>query len=164
WPRLLRRSSACCSWRFWSGTSRSFGRRARRAGEGWRSLRSAARGNRLWGARSGPSPRASYEKLPWSLAVAGARRPARPAPRRLPASRNLIVLAITLLAYAAQFVYGVLLIIKPHDSDQLINLSFIVFVTLIVSLQRAWSLLKGKHLATAPGSAVPGDHDPPHGP
>src|SRR5215471_2847823 len=84
--------------------------------------------------------------------------------RRLPASRNLIVLAITLLAYAAQFVYGVLLIIKPHDSDQLINLSFIVFVTLIVSLQRAWSLLKGKHLATAPGSAVPGDHDPPHGP
>jgi hypothetical protein len=73
------------------------------------------------------------------------------------------VLAVSLLAYAAQFGYGVLLILNPHDSDQLINLSFIVFVTLIVSLQRAWSLLKGRHLAGARGSAVPGDHDPSHG-
>ena len=83
--------------------------------------------------------------------------------RRLHASRNLIVLVVTLLAYAAQFGYGVLLILNPHDSDQLINLSFIVFVTLILSLQRAWSLLKGKHLASAPGSAASRDHDPPRG-
>ena len=83
--------------------------------------------------------------------------------RQLHASRNLIVLAVTLLAYAAQFGYGVLLILSPHDSNQLINLSFIIFVTLILSLQRAWSLLKGKHLAAARDSAVPGDHDPPPG-
>ena len=83
--------------------------------------------------------------------------------RRLHTSRNLIVLAVTLLAYAAQFGYGVLLIVSPHDSNQLINLSFIIFVTLILSLQRAWSLLKGTHLASARASAVPGDHDPPHG-
>jgi EamA domain-containing membrane protein RarD len=83
--------------------------------------------------------------------------------RRLHASRNLIVLVVTLLAYAAQFGYGVLLILNPHDSDQLINLSFIVFVTLILSLQRAWSLLKGKHLASAPGSAASGNHDLPGG-
>jgi hypothetical protein len=83
--------------------------------------------------------------------------------RRLHASRNMIVLAVTLLTYAAQFGYGVLLILNPHDSDQLINLSFIVFVTLLLSLQRAWSLLKGKHMAAARGSAVPGDHDPPRG-
>ena len=83
--------------------------------------------------------------------------------RRLRAGRNLIVLAVTLLAYAAQLGYGVLLLVKPHDSDQVINLSFIVFVTLIVSLQRAWSLLKGKHLASTRGSAVSADHDPPPG-
>jgi hypothetical protein len=83
--------------------------------------------------------------------------------RRLHASRNLIVLAVTLLAYAAQFGYGVLLMLKPHDSDQVINLSFIAFFTLIVSLQRAWSLLRGEHLASARGSAVSGDHDPQHG-
>ena len=70
---------------------------------------------------------------------------------RLRAGRNLIVLAITLLAYAAQLGFGILLLVKPHDSDQVINLSFIVFVTLIVSLQRAWSLLKGKHLAAQAG-------------
>jgi hypothetical protein len=75
--------------------------------------------------------------------------------------RNLIVLAVTLLAYTAQFAYGVLLLLKPHDSDQLINLSLLVFLTLIVSLQRAWSLLRGKHLASARGSAAAGDHDPP---
>jgi hypothetical protein len=84
--------------------------------------------------------------------------------RRLHAARNLIVSAVTLLAYAAQFALGVLLLLNPHDSDQLINLSFIVFVTLIVSLQRAWSLLRGRHLASAGGTAVTGPHDPPHEP
>jgi hypothetical protein len=83
--------------------------------------------------------------------------------RRLHMGRNRIVLAITLLAYAAQLGFGVLLLVDPHASDQLLNLSFIVFVTLIVSLQRAWSLLKGKHLASARGTAVTGDHDPPPG-
>jgi hypothetical protein len=83
--------------------------------------------------------------------------------RRLHTGSNLIVMAVTLLAYAAQFVYGVLLLVNPHDSDDVINLSFIVFTTLIVSLQRAWSLLKGKHLASARGTVAPGDGDPPHG-
>ncbi len=71
--------------------------------------------------------------------------------RRLHAGSSLIVLAITLLAYAAQFGFGVLLLVDPH-STQLVNLSVVVFVTLIVSLQRAWSLLKGKHLAGARGT------------
>ena len=75
--------------------------------------------------------------------------------RRLHAGKNLIALIITLLAYAAQFGFGVLLLVDPH-SDQLINLSVIVFVPLIVSLQRAWSLLKGKHLASAGGTAASG--------
>jgi len=56
--------------------------------------------------------------------------------RRLHTGRNLIVLAITLLAHAAQLGFVVLLLVHPHDSDQLINPSFIVFVTLIVSLRR----------------------------
>jgi hypothetical protein len=76
--------------------------------------------------------------------------------RRLHTARNLIVLAVTLLAYAAQFGYGVLLPVKPHDSDELINLYFILFLTLIVSPQRAWSLLKGKHLAGAQQQGDPG--------
>ena len=84
--------------------------------------------------------------------------------RRLHAGRSLIVSAVTVLACAAQFALGVLLLVNPHDSDQLINLSFIVFTTLIVSLQRAWSLLRGRHLASAGATAVTGDHDPPHGP
>jgi hypothetical protein len=68
--------------------------------------------------------------------------------RRLHTGKNLMVLAITLLVYAAQLGFGVLLLVDSHDSEQLINLSIIVSVTLIVSLQRAWSLLKGKHLVS----------------
>jgi hypothetical protein len=83
--------------------------------------------------------------------------------RQLHAGRNLIVLALTLLAYVTELGFGVLLLIQPHDSDQLINLCFILFATLIVSLQRAWSLLKGKHLAAASGGGRSGDSDPPPG-
>jgi hypothetical protein len=84
--------------------------------------------------------------------------------RRLHTGRSLVVLVVTLLAYAAQFGYGVLLLLNPHDSGDVINLCFIVFATLIVSLQRAWSLLKGKHLVGAGGTVVTGPHDPPSGP
>jgi hypothetical protein len=82
--------------------------------------------------------------------------------RRLRTGRNLLVVAVTLLAYAAQFGYGVQLLHNPHDSNDVINLSFIIFITMIVSLQRAWSLLKGKHLAGAHGAALTADDDPPH--
>jgi hypothetical protein len=81
--------------------------------------------------------------------------------RRLHTGKNLIALAVTLLAYAAQFGFGVLLLFKPHDGDQLINLSFILFLTLIVSLQRAWSLLRGRHLTGT--VAVTGNRDSPPG-
>ena len=84
--------------------------------------------------------------------------------RRLHRGRNLIVLAVTLLAGAAQLGLGVLLLCDPHDSDQLINLSFVIFVTMIVSLQRAWSLLRGKHMTSAGRTAPARDHDPPPGP
>jgi hypothetical protein len=57
--------------------------------------------------------------------------------------QSLGTVLITLLACAVHFVLGVLLLVNPHDSNQLINLCFVVFVTLIVSLQRAWSLLRG---------------------
>jgi hypothetical protein len=46
--------------------------------------------------------------------------------RRLHTGSNRIVLAVTLLAYAAQLGSGVLLLVDPHDSGQLLNLSFIV--------------------------------------
>jgi len=74
--------------------------------------------------------------------------------RRLRAGRNAMVLAVTLVAYTAQFGCGLLLLIRPHKTDQVINLCYLTFLTLIVSLQRAWSLLKGKHLANPSGTAV----------
>ena len=72
--------------------------------------------------------------------------------RRLHTGRNGVVLALTLLANAAQLGLGLLLLADSRDSNQLINLSVIIFATLIVSLQRAWSLLRGRHLAGAGAS------------
>ncbi len=83
--------------------------------------------------------------------------------RRLHTSRNLAVQSITLAAYVSQLGFGVLFLVKPHDSDQLINLCIIILITLIVSLQRAWSLLRGKHLASA-GIPGAGRSDPSPGP
>jgi len=83
--------------------------------------------------------------------------------RRVRSGRSLVVVAVTFLAYAAQLTYGVLLLINPDSSDDVLNLSFIVFTTLVISLERAWSLLKGEHLANARRGAAPGDDDPPDG-
>jgi len=75
--------------------------------------------------------------------------------RRVHIGRNILVFVIMLLAYAAQTGFGALLLSSPHDSNQLINLCFVLFVTLIVSLERAWSLLKGKHLPSAVEGTIP---------
>lgn len=61
------------------------------------------------------------------------------------------MLTLTLIAYTAQLGIGIDLLANRHDSAQVQNLAFIIFVSLVVSLQRAWSLLKGKHLAAAAG-------------
>jgi hypothetical protein len=68
---------------------------------------------------------------------------------RLHWGRSTILLSLGLLAYGVQLFFGILLIIKPHDSSAVDNLSYVVFATLLISLQRAWSLLKGKHIADA---------------
>jgi hypothetical protein len=81
--------------------------------------------------------------------------------RRLHAARSVVVLAVSLLAYAAQFVCGVFLLLRPHDGAGVIDLCFIIFVTLLISLQRAWSLLEGKHLDGVGGAAAPGDDHSP---
>ena len=73
---------------------------------------------------------------------------------RLHWARNSLVLLIAVIAYLVQFGYGIVLLVKPHDGDAIDNLAYVVFVTLVVSLQRAWSLLKGKHVAPAD---APGD-------
>jgi hypothetical protein len=83
--------------------------------------------------------------------------------RRLHYGRSPVVVVITLAAYLAQLAFGVLLIAHPHDSDDVINLSYIVFTTMVMSLERAWSLLRGKHVAAAQASAAPRGDDPQPG-
>ncbi len=60
--------------------------------------------------------------------------------------RQVAVLTLTLIAYTAQLAIGIDLLANPRSSGQVENLAFIIFVSLVVSLQRAWSLLAGRHL------------------
>jgi hypothetical protein len=73
---------------------------------------------------------------------------------RLHVARNGIVLAITLAAYGAQLGYGIVLILNSHDTGEIPSLAYILFATLVVALQRAWSLLRGRHLL--PGTTLGG--------
>ena len=65
---------------------------------------------------------------------------------RLHWARNTIVLSFAIIAYAFQLGFGILLLIKQNDTSAVNNLCYVVFATMIFSLQRAWSLLKGEHL------------------
>ncbi len=75
---------------------------------------------------------------------------------RLHRARNSAIFVIALLAYGAQLIFGITLIVKPHDTGQVDNIAFILFITLVVSLQRAWSLMKGKHIARPPAEDTSG--------
>lgn len=80
---------------------------------------------------------------------------------RLHWARNTIVLSLAVIAYVVELYYGIVLQIHPHDSDAVNNISYVVFATLIISLQRAWSLLKGEHIARTPADD-PGPDPQPH--
>jgi hypothetical protein len=68
---------------------------------------------------------------------------------RLHWARSTTVLAIAIVAYLAQLGLGLGLLASPHDSSLVGDLAFVVFIAMIGSLQRAWSLMTGEHLARA---------------
>jgi hypothetical protein len=53
---------------------------------------------------------------------------------------------LALIAYTAQLVVGVILVLHPGDSSQVSNLSYIVFASMAVALRRAWALMRGSHI------------------
>ena len=59
------------------------------------------------------------------------------------------MLVITLAVYAIQLSYGITLISSPHSSARLPDLAYVLFATLLVSLQRAWALVRGTQLRDA---------------
>jgi hypothetical protein len=76
--------------------------------------------------------------------------------------KNPVFQLITVLAYGAQLVYGVILLVNPHRSGDVENVAFILFATLVVALGRAWSLLRGKHLPTGGAATDPDASTPAH--
>ena len=83
--------------------------------------------------------------------------------QRLRVYKNPVFQLITVLAYGAQLVYGVILLANPHRSGDVENVAFILFATLVVALGRAWSLLRGKHLP-AGGAVADADANTPSQP
>jgi hypothetical protein len=68
--------------------------------------------------------------------------------------RSVSVQLFTVVAYVAQLGYGIVLVVRPHDTAAIPNLVYIIFAALAASLQRAWSLVRGRHLLQAPDAVV----------
>jgi len=79
---------------------------------------------------------------------------------RLHWARSTILLAAAVLSYLVQLGYGIALLVKPDDSNSVNNISYVLFAILVFSLQRAWSLLRGKHIEEAEAAAANGSQ--PH--
>jgi hypothetical protein len=71
---------------------------------------------------------------------------------RILVRRRLVTFGLTLLAYTAQLVIGLIILSDPHDSSQVNRLAYIVFASMAVALQRAWALMRGTHIV---GDAKP---------
>lgn len=69
--------------------------------------------------------------------------------KRLFVRRRAVTFGLTLVAYAGQLALGVVLLSRPHDSSQVDNLSYIIFFSMAVALQRAWALMRGTHIINA---------------
>jgi heme/copper-type cytochrome/quinol oxidase subunit 4 len=76
-------------------------------------------------------------------------------------ARSTILLSLAVLAYLVQLGYGIVLLIHPHDASSVNNISYVLFAVVVVSLQRAWSLLEGKHLEAAKAESGDGQGSHP---
>jgi hypothetical protein len=77
---------------------------------------------------------------------------------RLHWARSSLALLIAVVAYLVQLGYGIAQLVNPHRQE-VESLAYVLFGTLIVSLQRAWTLLKGKQVvppADEPSAAPEG--------
>jgi hypothetical protein len=63
---------------------------------------------------------------------------------------NWALLTFSMLAYTAQAVDGVLLLVKPHESGPVTSMCYVIVAAYAVSIARAWALLRDEHLNQAP--------------
>lgn len=70
--------------------------------------------------------------------------------------RSTILVGAAVAAYVVQFGYGIALLVNPHDSNAVNNISYVLFATVVYSLERAWALLQGKHIRAAQAQAAEG--------
>jgi hypothetical protein len=75
--------------------------------------------------------------------------------RHLPGRRaRLYRMSVSLLTFLAELVLGILLIIRPHDSGLVGDLSYVLIALFGGALNRAWALLEGKHTTSEPINPV----------
>jgi hypothetical protein len=68
--------------------------------------------------------------------------------RRISVQRRTLTFATTLLAYTAQLVVGLILIAHPRDYNEVETLTYITIASMGVALQRAWALMRGRHIVS----------------
>lgn len=66
---------------------------------------------------------------------------------------HLLMLAASVLSFVVEFSVGIALAVRPHNTQVLIALAYLVVVSLVVALIRAWALLQGRHVAAPAGTS-----------
>ena len=70
-----------------------------------------------------------------------------------PEARNIVVFVLSLLAYGTELGLAVTFVLRPHDSDLVGDLSFVIIGCFAVALSRAWQLMENTTVETGEGTA-----------
>jgi len=89
------------------------------------------------------------------LAVAAVFSTARLNRRLRRIESQLIVLVLSFVVFVAQLGEGIVLITRPHDDTFVYGICYLIVASFAVALSRAWTLLQGKYLGTAPAHPDP---------
>jgi hypothetical protein len=65
----------------------------------------------------------------------------RPAARR---ELHLVLLLLSVATYLYQAAVGVILIINPNDSNQVLTVAYLLIASFAVAVTRAWALMQGR--------------------
>ena len=57
---------------------------------------------------------------------------------------HLVLLLLSVATYVYQGAVGVILIINPHDSNQVFTVAYLLIASFAVALSRAWALMQGR--------------------
>jgi hypothetical protein len=65
-----------------------------------------------------------------------------------PGARHIVVFMVSLLAYGGELAVAIAFVLRPHDTDLVTDLAFVLIGCFAVALSRAWQLMESTTVGT----------------